>query len=257
MFDAKQILDLHSKFRKRFVALFPSRATELTAMYNEFDDDDRLLAPASAYEHYHNAFPGGYMDHVLRVVDYAEREYHRWKEDGLLTDNFDLEELLFAAFHHDLACLGMPGKGNGLFVPNKSEWHVKNQGKIYVTNPAVPYTLDVDATFYILQYYGVKMTWQEQHAIRVHAGAFDEINKPYNFTFNAENKPKTNIGTILHIADMKAARFEFEQWAKHSGKVTMLGQTPKPTNNKPEPVKTTVANSTDAFNAAFSDFFKK
>lgn len=257
MFTAQEILTLHERFRTKVNTLFPSRVRELTQMYNELDDDDRLLSPASSIEHFHNAFPGGYMDHVLRVVDYSEREYHRWKEDGLLTDNFDLEELLFAAFHHDLGKLGLPGKGNVLFVPNTSDWHVKNQGKIYVTNPALPHAVDADTSLFLLQHYGIKMTWQEQYAIRVHGGPYDKINEPYNFTFWADNKPKTNIGTILHYADLKATRFEFERWAKKTGKVTMLGQMPKAPVAKSEPVKTNVKTGSEAVDAMFSDFFKQ
>jgi hypothetical protein len=257
MLDSKEILSLHERFRSKVKTLFPTRATELNDMYNDLEDDDRLLSPASSIEHFHNAFPGGYMEHVLRVVDFAEREYHRWQEDGLLTNNFDLEELLFAAFHHDLGKLGLPGKGNGLFVPNTSDWHVKNQGKIYVTNPKLPFAVDADTSLYMLQHYGIKMTWQEQYAIRVHGGPYDKINEPYNFTFWAENKPKTNIGTILHYADLKATRFEFERWAKKTGKVTMLGELPKPQTKKPEPIKTTVKTGSDAVDAIFNEFFKK
>ena len=46
------------------------------------------------------------------------------------TINFTDEELIFAAMHHDLGKVG-DELGNEFYTPNESEWHIKNQGKIY------------------------------------------------------------------------------------------------------------------------------
>ena len=44
------------------------RKDKVLKMYNELEDRVSM-APASAKEHYHNAMLGGYIDHILRVVD--------------------------------------------------------------------------------------------------------------------------------------------------------------------------------------------
>ena len=36
------------------------------------------MAPASAKEHYHNAMYGGYVDHILRVVDLSLKVKELW-----------------------------------------------------------------------------------------------------------------------------------------------------------------------------------
>jgi hypothetical protein len=36
-------------------------------MYDEFEDRIAMM-PASSMAHFHNAFAGGYIDHVLRVI---------------------------------------------------------------------------------------------------------------------------------------------------------------------------------------------
>ena len=46
------------------------RLEKLNEMYDYFEDR-MVMAPASGKEHYHNAFVGGYVDHVLHVTDLA------------------------------------------------------------------------------------------------------------------------------------------------------------------------------------------
>ena len=41
------------------------------------------------------------------------------------------EELLFAAMHHDLGKVGFPGEGNEVYQVETSDWHRKNQNKMY------------------------------------------------------------------------------------------------------------------------------
>ena len=44
---------------------------------------------------------------------------------------------LFVALNHDIGKMGFPGEGNETYLPNDSEWHRKNMGKIYKVNPGV------------------------------------------------------------------------------------------------------------------------
>lgn len=209
-------------FRQIINILFVSRKDELNAMYDEMEDR-MMIMPASGTEHYHNAFPGGYVDHVLRVIDFTKKEYGRWKEDGLKVDNFTLEELLFAAAHHDLGKYGLPGNYE-LYQFNESEWHRTNQGKIYKINEKVPFALIQDTSLFLLQHYGIKCSWQEQLAIRTHDGLYDKANESYYMNSQLFGKQRTNINQILHFADTRAARFEFERWAIKNNKLKFYGE---------------------------------
>jgi len=100
-------------------------------MYDYFEDR-MCLAPASGKEHYHNAMVGGYVEHVLHVTKFAVTLKELWEHNGAIIDFTD-EELIFATLHHDLGKVG--DLEHDYYIPNESEWHRKNQGKIYTHNP--------------------------------------------------------------------------------------------------------------------------
>lgn len=200
--------------------LFASRQPQLKKMYDEMELEDRILmAPASGTEHYHNAIAGGYVDHVLRVCKFAKDVYKLWKEDGLDVSNFTLEELMFAALHHDLGKLGFPGDNNEYYTPNPSNWHVTNRGEIYTANKAIPHMKPSDRTLYLLNHYGIQYSINEMLGIKLADGLYDEDNRYYFVTYEPHNKLRSNLPYILHQADMMAARFEYERWAATSQKV--------------------------------------
>ena len=77
-----------------------------------------------------------------------------WQDAGATLDFTD-EELVFAAMHHDLGKCG-DELGNEFYTPNESEWHIKNQGKIYNVNPDIEHMDVTDRSFFLLQQYGIK-----------------------------------------------------------------------------------------------------
>lgn len=207
---AEQIAKNWSKFREK-IKLFPGREAELNQMYDAFEERIMMM-PASGTEYYHNAFAGGYVDHVLRVMECAETLYEVWKTKGADVSAFTLEELQFAAMHHDLGKAGFPEDGKEVYLPNDSEWHRKNQGKIYKHNPNIPFTLVPDLSIWTLQHFGVNMSWNEFQAIRIHDGMYDDANKAYFVSRSADAKLKTNLPLILHHADHMASVIEYDAW---------------------------------------------
>jgi hypothetical protein len=190
------------------------RATKLLTLYQS-QEENLALAPASSRTAYHNAFPGGYVDHVLRVVNAALTLYDVWKKFGADTESFTKEELVFSALNHDLGKLGRNGKP--AYVPNDSEWHIKNQGAAYKPNAELPFIPIQDASLFILQSAGIEMTFNEFVAIKIHDGPYDDGNKAYLFSSQNESKLRTALPYILHQADILAARVEWEkEW---NGKV--------------------------------------
>jgi hypothetical protein len=54
---------------------------KLLDFYKKYEERIMLM-PAAHKKEYHNAFPGGYVDHVNRVVRCALKQYELWKEEG-------------------------------------------------------------------------------------------------------------------------------------------------------------------------------
>ena len=185
------------------------RTTKLLALYQE-QEEILALSPASSRASYHNAFPGGYVDHVNRVVESALRVTVLWEGMGA-TINFTEEELVFSAINHDLGKLGREGKP--AYIPNDSEWHIKNQGANYKPNVELPFIPIQDSSLFILQSAGIELTFNEWVAIKTHDGLYDDGNKAYLLSSQNESKLRSSLPLILHQADILAARVEWElEW---------------------------------------------
>lgn len=221
---AEQIEQQYTDFRQKLTEWFPSRIKEINRFYDHYEDRI-LLAPASGTEYYHNAFPGGYIDHIMRVVKFAELELKVWQSLGFVVDNFAIEELRFAAVHHDLGKLGLPHEGGEVYVPNTNEYFTA-RGKIYESNPALPFSLVQDASLFLLQRFGIMCSHNEWYAIRIHDGVYDPANEKYFINHSIGSKLRCNMPMILHEADNKAARWEYERWAKTSGKFKFFYEQP-------------------------------
>ncbi len=187
------------------------RQTKLLSMYTDLEDR-MSTQPASSIDHYHNAFDGGYVDHVLRVIDCAHEVYDLWTRMGADMSGYTKEELIFTALNHDIGKMGFSGEGNETYIPNDSEWHRKNMGRMYKVNPNNQFTLVNDLSIWLLQHYGISITWNEMLGIKLTDGLYDESNKPYFMSRTADSKLKTNLGFVMHQADLMAARIEFERW---------------------------------------------
>jgi hypothetical protein len=214
------------------------RKEQLLTLYEKYQERI-LLAPASAKEHFHNAFPGGYLDHVLRVVNNAMAIYSVWKSAGANCDNFTMEELVFSALNHDLGKIG--DEDGEYYQPNLSDWHRINQGKIYTFNPAVTYMNVTDRSFYILQSVGIVITRNEYIAMLLTDGLYEEKNKSYFITYDKEQQLRFNLPIILHHADMLALHSERDAWRKEQesleGNVSKINPQTSPKKAKSDPQK--------------------
>jgi hypothetical protein len=190
------------------------RATKLLGLYQS-QEELLAFAPASSKASFHNSFSGGYVDHVNRVVEAAIKVTTLWSEMGA-TINFSMEELVFSAINHDLGKLGMFRKPR--YIPNDSEWHIKNQGANYKPNAELPFLPVQDNSLFVLQNEGIQITVNEYIAIKIHDGLYDEGNKPFLISGQNESKLRTSLPLILHQADMIASRVEWErEWLDKVG----------------------------------------
>lgn len=164
-----------------------------------------VMAPASTKLDHHNCFPGGYLNHVIRVVE-ASLVYQKvWDKFGQKKTYTD-EELVFSAINHDLGKLGKTDAP--VYIENDSQWHVEKQGALYKYNPKVTHMRISDRSLYYLQEAGIKVSENEYLAIKLHDGLYEEGNKPYFMTYNKDTELKCNLVHILHHADMMASRVE-------------------------------------------------
>lgn len=205
MFDIsnteEKIQEDYNKLRTYLEA--DSRWEQLKPMYDVLQDE-LLIAPASGKVHFHNAFPGGYLDHILRVTDTALKIAGLYK--GMEGDiNFTKQELIFAAIHHDLGKLGNPDEGP-YYIDQDSDWHRK-RGELYKQNENLQYMKAPERGLFLLQKYGIQVTQNEWLAIKLSDGLYDEGAKAYLVNF-APYAMKTNLPYIIHWADHISSRVE-------------------------------------------------
>jgi hypothetical protein len=182
----------------------------LLDFYSKFEDRI-ILMPAAHKKEYHSAFPGGYVDHVNRVVKGALAMTDVWASFGCDMTTFTQEELVFSAINHDLGKMGSDTEE--AYVPQTDKWRKEKLGEDYMFNKALPFASVPDRGLFLLQQHDIKYTFNEMVAIQTHDGLYDSANEKYLKAFMPEQKPRTSLPFILHQADMMAARIEFEiEW---------------------------------------------
>jgi hypothetical protein len=162
-------------------------ATKLGFMNTElmgFLGEDFIKAPASSMSDYHNAFEGGLIDHLLRVANYAIRINNALPDD----EKVDQNSLLKVCLLHGI------GKAK-LYVPCTSEWHRKNQGKMYDFNEdLVSMRISERSTYYALSH-GIQFTEEEFSAIIFSDKTDDRMSDYHNSMLGELLK----MGSVLAI----------------------------------------------------------
>jgi hypothetical protein len=186
------------------------RKQRLLEFYKKYEDRV-ILMPAAHKKEYHSAFPGGYVDHVNRVVRGALALSAVWEGFGADMTTFTQEELVFSAINHDLGKLG--DEENDAYIPQTDQWRKDKLGEDYMFNTKLAFASVPDRSLFLLQSHGIQYSFNEMVAIQTHDGLYDEANKKYLMGYMVEQKPRTSLPFILHQADLMAARIEFEvEW---------------------------------------------
>jgi hypothetical protein len=176
-----------------------SRAEKLAQMYVVLQDE-LTTAPASGRIDFHNAFLGGYLDHVLRVVESSLKVAGLYKTLNGKVD-FSKEELIFSALHHDLGKLGT--EDGPYYVPQDSDWHRK-RGELYKHNDSIQYFKAPERGLMMLQKHGIQITEKEWLAIKLSDGLYCQGNDSYL----KNSGMKTILPYIIHWGDHIATRVE-------------------------------------------------
>jgi len=211
--SAEKISKNYQKHLKIIDTYIGDRKESILSMLNHMEDT-YVMAPASGKTWYHNAFAGGYVDHVNRVVEFAVKQSRLYEEMGGSID-FTEEELVFAALFHDLGKIGDGDVPN--YIPQTDKWRQDKLSEMYTFNPNLDFMLIPDRSLFILQKFGIKVSQKEFLAIRCHDGVFDKANEAYFFSNVQSSRQKTSIISVLHTADFLASKVEYDMWLNTGG----------------------------------------
>jgi hypothetical protein len=141
----------------------------MTEELMSFLGESFIKAPASSMTDFHNAFEGGLIDHSLRVAKYAV----------LINKSLPVEEQVNEASLLKVCFLHQIGKAN-LYTPCTSEWHRKNQGKMYEFNETLVSMRVGERSVYYATNNGVKLTEEEFSAILFFDKTDDKMSEYHN-----------------------------------------------------------------------------
>jgi hypothetical protein len=136
--------------------------------------------PASTKISHHCAYPGGLIEHCLHVLGNAMilNKSFGW--------NLKKESIVVAALFHDLGkCSHLIDDNEtddslvDYYIPQDSNWHKEKLGENYKHNDLIPYMTVPHRGIWMLQRYGVKLSYDEQLAILLHDGFVLQENKAY------------------------------------------------------------------------------
>jgi hypothetical protein len=127
----------------------------MTEELMNFLGESFIKAPASTMADLHNAFEGGLIDHLLRVTKYAVS-----LNESILPETLKIakKDIIKVCFLHQI------GKAH-LYVPCTSEWHIKNQGKMYEFNNELTSMRVGERSAYYAMSHGVSLTDEEYQSI--------------------------------------------------------------------------------------------
>ena len=234
------------------------RKEKLLKFYEKFQDRITMM-PAAHKKEYHSAFPGGYIDHVNRVIECSLKVNEVWKEMGVDTTTYTIEELVFSAINHDLGKMG--DEENESYIPQTDNWRKEKLGEDYMFNSKIPFASVPDRGLFLLQSNGIQYSFNEMITIQTHDGLYDEANKKYLMGYMTEQKPRTALPFIVHQGDLMAARIEWEiEWLpKFNSNLDKPKKDVKLHSNKSNPIKNRALKtvSSEGVNKSIMDNFFK
>jgi glycosyltransferase involved in cell wall biosynthesis len=152
------------------------------------------LCPASSRTEFHNCFPGGLVEHSLRVLKNCNRLAQVYKDSITISQ----ESLIFACLFHDIGKLGTTEHER--YIPQTNDFYVK-KGNLYEYNPKMPFMTTPHLGLYILQDFGIKISVEEYKSILLNDGHFDEANAAYKLK-------EGYLPLLVHQADVMATMME-------------------------------------------------
>lgn len=192
------------------------RGEKLEKFFDKYAERFALM-PASGKTSYHNAFPGGYIDHVIRVHRLSFEIAGLWEKSGANVPS--MEQISFVALLHDLGKFG--DFDNEEYLPQDQDW-AKKRGEEYKHNPDISFMKTSERSLFLIQALGIELSQEEYLGIKLHDGLYEEANKAYYIAYSDEYRLRSNLAYIVHQADLLATRIEHDNFNKPKLKVTSL-----------------------------------
>jgi putative nucleotidyltransferase with HDIG domain len=151
------------------------------------------VCPASTRTNFHNAFPGGLVDHSLRVLTNAMNliKAYGWKVPK--------DSLIIGTLFHDIGKVGDHEKD--LYLPQTDSWKKDKYGELYTWNADLPYMSVPHRSIFLCQHYGLRLTHDEMLALLLNDGQYAEENKSYQLK-------EPLLADVVHMADLIATKQE-------------------------------------------------
>lgn len=185
MLSEEQLIQNYEKYKNLLLQTGEHRSAQIEALIDHFGNRF-VLCPASSKKQLHAAYPGGLIDHSLRVLKNATRMIKVAPDVyGDLSD----ESVVFATLFHDLGKLGSLDEDRYLVQDND---YYRKKGNVYELNTNIPVTREM--SLFILQHFGVQMTYPEWEAILLNDGQGVEANRSYSMN-------ETALALLVHQAD--------------------------------------------------------
>tara|TARA_Y100000592_G_scaffold26869_1_gene42595 strand:+ start:858 stop:1436 length:579 start_codon:yes stop_codon:yes gene_type:complete len=129
--------------------------------------EERLVTcPSSERTEYFNSFPGGLLDHALKILD-ASYKLVKAHDAKLPKESIILCSLF--------CLIGKVGDENqDLYLPQDNDWRRDKLGENYKFNPELRHMRATHRSLYLLQKFGVDLTQEEWLAILLADGLTDD-----------------------------------------------------------------------------------
>lgn len=173
MLSEERLIQNYEKYVDLLLQTGDDRKDSLQKMIDYFSDR-LVLCPASYRKNLNSCFPGGLVEHSLQVMKTCNR-LRKVAPDvyGSLSDG----SIVFVSLTHDLGKLGV--LEHDRYTPQTNDYYAK-KGNLYEFNQEMPQCTITHATIFTLQYFGIRMDFDEYQAIMLVDSAESEDSKYYN-----------------------------------------------------------------------------
>lgn len=186
MLSEEQLIQNYEKYKSLLLQTGDHRSAQIEALIDHFGNRF-VLCPASSKKQLHAAYPGGLIDHSLRVLKNATRMI---KVAPDVYGDIPDESVVFAALFHDLGKLG--DLENERYLVQDNDYYRK-KGNVYEVNQELSPTV-THASLFLLQHFGVRMTYDEWEAILLNDGTVTDDGRMYSMKEKA-------LTLLVHQAD--------------------------------------------------------
>ena len=170
------------------------QSNNIRLLFQHFED--RIIeAPASGRPNYHNCFPGGWIDHTLRVIETSLKTMELFV--GLGVDvTAKKEDVILAAMFHDLGKLG--DLNDPYYKIQTDDWRRKKLNEFYTHNSDMENLSVTDRALWLLQHFNIKVSTEVWKAIKMSDGMFDAGNEDY---YRRSSDSRNILHYIVHFGD--------------------------------------------------------